>query len=74
VEVASGSALVVEQTPEAIAYGVRSIMYNTALAERLGKDGHKTYESKYTLERMQENVLKLYGFWQDQGATRSIEC
>jgi hypothetical protein len=49
-------------------------MYNTALAERLGKDGHKTYESKYTLERMQENVLKLYGFWQDQGATRSIEC
>ena len=52
--------LLVENTPEAIAAGIRELVENPEFARRLGHEARRTIAERFTVERMVSRTMEVY--------------
>jgi glycosyltransferase involved in cell wall biosynthesis len=54
------NGLLVENTPEAIAEGIRELAGNPAFARKLGQAGRRTVSEWFTVDRMVNRTMEIY--------------
>lgn len=54
------NGLLVENTPEAIAGGIRRVLDDPALGRRLGAAAHRTVIERFTIDRMVRKTMEVY--------------
>jgi glycosyltransferase involved in cell wall biosynthesis len=54
------NGLLVENTPEAIAEGIRELAGNPAFARKLGQAGRRTVSERFTVDRMVNRTMEIY--------------
>ncbi len=54
------NGLLVDNTPEAIARGIRRVLDDSALARRMGAEARRTVLERFTVDHMVRHTMEVY--------------